>query len=149
LIYTSYFIKQQTASFHPITFSKRFKRQVYNLFINHFVNISIKHDHRQTEWNKNITPTQLVKYVKKYTWYVLIIMLTATKSLFRLLKPGIQITLTLISNAPWIHMAISRRNIIRLLRNLPVIQTKVFYVILCVSQKHTHTHFGENTVFRT
>jgi len=58
-------------------------------------------------------------------------------------------TLTLISNAPWIHLAISRRNIIRLLRNLPVILIKVFYVILCLSQKHTHTHFWKNTVFRT
>jgi len=49
-------------------------------------------------------------------------------------------TLTLISNALWIHLAISRRNIIRLLRNSPVIQIKVFYVILCVFKKHTHTH---------
>jgi len=30
-------------------------------------------------------------------------------------------TLTLISNAPWIHLAISRRNIIQLLRNSPVV----------------------------
>jgi len=41
-------------------------------------------------------------------------------------------TLTLISNAPWIHLALSRRNIFRLLRNSPVIQIKVFYVIFCV-----------------
>ena len=58
-------------------------------------------------------------------------------------------TLTLISNAPWIHLAISRRNIIQLLRNSPVIQIKVFYVILRVFQIHTHTHFWKNTVFRT
>jgi len=38
---------------------------------------------------------------------------------------------------------------IRLLRNLPVIQIKVFYDILGVFQKHTQTHVLENTVFRT
>ena len=47
-------------------------------------------------------------------------------------KLWMKFTLTLISNAPWIYLAISRRNIIRLLRNSPVIQIRVFYVILCV-----------------
>ena len=36
-------------------------------------------------------------------------------------------TLTLISNAPWIHLAISLRNIIRLLRNSPVIQINLLF----------------------
>ena len=42
---------------------------------------------------------------------------------------------------PRMHLVISRRNISRLLRNSPVIQIKVLYVILCVFQKNTHTYF--------
>ena len=38
--------------------------------------------YRQIEWNRNITLKYFVKYVKKYSRYVPIKMLTATKSLY-------------------------------------------------------------------